>query len=90
MATPVNNEARVALFQTIGLSKQKAEETLKNADVTGVLESTINQVKNVQLVLFYDNQYHFLLPILGQGSFTGRKSNNKIDWKSPIFALDEN
>ena len=44
MATSTDNEARVALFQSIGLNEQKARETLKNQEVTRVLEATINEV----------------------------------------------
>lgn len=40
------NETRVALFQSIGLNEQKAQETLKNHDVTRLLETTINEVRS--------------------------------------------
>ncbi len=39
-----DNETRVALFQSIGLNEQKARETLKNHDVTHLLEITIHEV----------------------------------------------
>jgi hypothetical protein len=55
MAAPSDNEARIALFQSIGLNEQKARETLKNPDVTRLLETTINDVK---IFLFF-----FLLSI---------------------------
>ena len=45
MATSTDNQARIALFQSIGLNEQKARETLKNNDVTRSLEATINEVK---------------------------------------------
>jgi len=44
MAVSTDNETRVALFQSIGLNEQKARETLKNQDVTRLLETTINEV----------------------------------------------
>ena len=44
MAVSNDNETRVVLFQSIGLNEQKARETLKNVDVTRVLEATINEV----------------------------------------------
>lgn len=44
MATSTDNQARIALFQSIGLNEQKARETLKNTEVTRVLETTINEV----------------------------------------------
>lgn len=34
----------IKLFQTIGLSEQKAKETLKNAQVTKHLKSAISEV----------------------------------------------
>ncbi|KYQ47683.1 putative glutaminyl-tRNA synthetase [Trachymyrmex zeteki] len=40
----VENEEDVNLFQTIGLSEQKAKETLKNANITKNLKLTINEV----------------------------------------------
>jgi len=39
------NEEDVKLFQTIGLSEQKAKETLKNANITKNLKLAINEVK---------------------------------------------
>jgi hypothetical protein len=45
MAMSTDNETRVALFQSIGLNEQKARETLKNQDVTRLLETTINEVR---------------------------------------------
>jgi len=44
MAVSSDNETRIALFQSIGLNEQKARETLKNQDVTRLLETTINEV----------------------------------------------
>ncbi len=44
MATSGDNDARIALFQSIGLNEQKARETLKNQEVTRLLETTINEV----------------------------------------------
>ncbi len=37
---------RLALFQEIGLSEQKAKETIKNAKVAEQLETIINQVRS--------------------------------------------
>ena len=45
MATSSDKDVQIALFQSIGLNKQKAEETLKNHDVTRLLEASINQVR---------------------------------------------
>lgn len=44
MATSSDNEARVALFQSIGLNEQKARETLKNQEVTRLLVANITEV----------------------------------------------
>jgi hypothetical protein len=52
MATSMNNEARIVLFQSIGLNDQKARETLKNPDVTRLLEQTINEVDSIVDVPF--------------------------------------
>lgn len=41
---PMENEEDVRLFQTIGLSEQKAKETLKNANVTKNLKLAISEV----------------------------------------------
>lgn len=41
---PVENEEDVKQFQTIGLSEQKAKETLKNANVTKNLKLAISEV----------------------------------------------
>jgi len=48
MAASTDNEARISLFQTIGLNEQKARETLKNQEVTRLLEATINEVKQTK------------------------------------------
>ncbi|CAF1062016.1 unnamed protein product [Rotaria sordida] len=45
MAISIDNEKRLALFQSIGLNEQKARETLKNHDITHLLEATINEAK---------------------------------------------
>jgi len=45
MAVSMDNETRVDLFKSIGLNEQKARETLKNSDVTHLLETTINEVR---------------------------------------------
>lgn len=45
MAASADNEARINLFQSIGLNEQKARETLKNQEVTRLLETTINEVR---------------------------------------------
>ncbi|CAF3321802.1 unnamed protein product [Rotaria sp. Silwood1] len=45
MAASTENETRVALFQSIGLNEQKARETLKNQDVTRLLETNINEAR---------------------------------------------
>ncbi|CAF4413083.1 unnamed protein product, partial [Adineta steineri] len=47
MAVSIDNEARLVLFQSIGLNEQKARETLKNHDLTRVLEITINEAKKI-------------------------------------------
>ena len=49
MATSTDNQARIALFQSIGLNEQKARETLKNNEVTRLLETTINEVKRMRV-----------------------------------------
>jgi len=41
---PAGNEEDVKLFQTIGLSEQKAKETLKNANITKNLKLAISEV----------------------------------------------
>lgn len=41
---PAANEEDVKLFLTIGLSEQKAKETLKNANVTKNLKLVISEV----------------------------------------------
>ncbi|CAF2330710.1 unnamed protein product [Rotaria sp. Silwood2] len=46
MAVSTNDETRVALFQSIGLNEQRARETLKNQDVTRLLETNINEARN--------------------------------------------
>jgi hypothetical protein len=54
MAVSVDNETRVALFRSIGLNEQKARETLKNHDVTRLLETTINEVRqNLVFLLIF-------------------------------------
>ncbi|CAF3348053.1 unnamed protein product [Rotaria sp. Silwood1] len=45
MAASTESETRVALFQSIGLNEQKARETLKNQDVTRLLETNINEAR---------------------------------------------
>jgi hypothetical protein len=45
MAASVDTDSRIALFQSIGLNEQKARETLKNQEVTRLLETTINEVE---------------------------------------------
>jgi hypothetical protein len=45
MAVSMDSETRVDLFKSIGLNEQKARETLKNPDVTRLLETTINEVR---------------------------------------------
>jgi hypothetical protein len=52
MAASIDNETRIALFKTIGLNEQKARETLKNHDVTRLLETTINEVRKFFSVFF--------------------------------------
>ncbi len=52
MAVSTGNEARLALFQSIGLNEQKARETLKNQEVTRLLEATITEVQE-NLVSFF-------------------------------------
>ena len=45
MAMSVDDETRVTLFKSIGLNEQKARETLKNHDVTRLLQTTIEEVR---------------------------------------------
>ncbi len=52
MAVSADNETRIALFQSIGLNEQKARETLKNQEVTRLLEATITEVQE-NLVSFF-------------------------------------
>ncbi|CAF4307895.1 unnamed protein product, partial [Adineta steineri] len=47
MAVSTDNETRLVLFQSIGLNEQKARETLKNHDLTRVLETTIDEAKKI-------------------------------------------
>ena len=53
MATSNDNEARLVLFQSIGLNEQKSRETLKNPEVTRLLETTITEVNQKNLRLFF-------------------------------------
>jgi len=41
---PEESEDDIKLFQTIGLSEQKAKETLKNTNITKNLKLAINEV----------------------------------------------
>lgn len=50
---PAGNENDVKLFQTIGLSEQKAKETLKNGNVTKNLKLAIDEVS--RLIRSYNN-----------------------------------
>lgn len=59
MATATDNDARVTLFQSIGLNEQKARETLKNVEVTRLLETTINEVFRFFLFFFYSTTFSF-------------------------------
>lgn len=43
------NEEIVKLFQSIGLSEQKAKETLKNTNVTKNLKLAISEVSNITI-----------------------------------------
>jgi hypothetical protein len=52
MAVSGDNETRIALFQSIGLNEQKSRETLKNHDVTRLLETTINEVGKIVFLIF--------------------------------------
>jgi hypothetical protein len=52
MAMSNENEIRVVLFQSIGLSEQKSRETLKNHDVTRLLETTIQEVRKFDFFRF--------------------------------------
>lgn len=45
---------RASLFQSIGLSEQKTQETLKNEALSTRLESIINLVRTYNLVHFFD------------------------------------
>jgi len=58
MAVSTDNEPRLALFQSIGLNEQKARETLKNQDVTRLLETTINEVRRFLFFVFF---FHILI-----------------------------
>ena len=55
MAASADNETRITLFQSIGLTEQKARETLKNQEVTRSLETTINEVdKSTSILSVFD------------------------------------
>jgi len=74
MAASTDNEARISLFQTIGLNEQKARETLKNQEVTRLLEATINEVNKPN-----DDNNDFYSKFLGTSTSTERKSNLEIN-----------
>jgi len=79
MALSTDNETRIVLFQSIGLNEQKARETLKNQDVSRLLETTINEVEE-NLVFFFSLLHLFAYFYLGKKNFIKRKSNIKIYW----------
>ncbi|CAF4136577.1 unnamed protein product [Rotaria socialis] len=47
MAVSSDNESRITLFQSIGLNEQKARETLKNQEVTRLLETNISEARKI-------------------------------------------
>lgn len=53
---PAGDENDVKLFQTIGLSEQKAKETLKNVNVTKNLKLAIDEVSRLIAARFYNNR----------------------------------
>lgn len=53
---PAGDEDDVKLFQTIGLSEQKAKETLKNVNVTRNLKLAINEVSRLITARSYNNR----------------------------------
>lgn len=53
---PAGDEDDVKLFQTIGLSEQKAKETLKNVNVTKNLKLAINEVSRLITARSYNNR----------------------------------
>jgi hypothetical protein len=57
MAASVDTDSRIALFQSIGLNEQKARETLKNQEVTRLLETTINEVDKINFQFFRFYQF---------------------------------
>lgn len=56
---PAINEDDLKLFQTIGLSEQKAKETLKNANVTRNLKLTLNEVSDYRQTKFHHMYLNF-------------------------------
>jgi hypothetical protein len=61
MAMSNENEIRVVLFQSIGLSEQKSRETLKNHDVTRLLETTIQEVRKFDFFFDFNSLKNFNL-----------------------------
>lgn len=53
---PAGDENDVKLFQTIGLSEQKAKETLKNVNVTKNLKLAIDEVSRLIAARFYNTE----------------------------------
>jgi hypothetical protein len=87
MAASIDNETRIALFKTIGLNEQKARETLKNHDVTRLLETTINEVRKFFSVFFFISFFSNLNS--GEKILFKWKSNSKINWKSFICTFNK-
>jgi hypothetical protein len=58
MAVSTGNETRLALFQSIGLNEQKSRETLKNQDVTRLLETTINEVRRFLFFVVFCSHFN--------------------------------
>jgi hypothetical protein len=87
MAVSIDNETRVALFQSIGLNEQKARETLKNHDVTRLLETNINEVRKIfffrifkfefRLKDFYQMKIKFQNQLVIFSTHFQRGANNK-------------
>ncbi|CAF5177965.1 unnamed protein product [Rotaria magnacalcarata] len=47
MAASSDNESRITLFQSIGLNEKQARETLKNQEVTRLLETNISEARKI-------------------------------------------
>lgn len=84
MAASTDNDKRIALFQSIGLNEQKARETLKNPDVTRVLETTINEVHLFSFSFIVSTGYH-----LGENDLRRRECYFQAGWQSSLRTIDQ-